>query len=85
MDDDINFDRFDEIPVEMTGRDPPQNIQTFDECNFCKEVYNSMKRCRYHLPTPVQKYTIPIIMAGRDLMACVQYGLGKSVSIQTLW
>ena len=82
---DTNFDRCNEIPVKVTGRDPPQNIQTFDECNFYGEIYNNMKRCQYYRPTPVQKYAIPIIMAGRDLMACVQYGLGKSVSIQALW
>ena len=39
-----------------------------------------MKRCQYYRPTPVQKYAIPTIMAGRDLMACVQSGLGKTVS-----
>ena len=80
MDAGINFDKYDEIPVEVTGRDPPQNIQTFDECNFYGEVYNNVKKCRYHRPTPVQKYAIPIITAGRDLMACAQTGSGKTVS-----
>ena len=80
MDAGINFDKYDEIPVEVTGRDPPQNIQTFDECNFYGEVYNNVKKCRYHRPTPVQKYAIPIVTAGRDLMACAQTGSGKTVS-----
>ena len=80
MDAGINFDKYDEIPVEVTGRDPPQNIQTFDECNFYGEVYNNVRKCRYHRPTPVQKYAIPIITAGRDLMACAQTGSGKTVS-----
>ena len=80
MDASINYDKCDEIPVEVIGRDPPQMIQTFNECNFYREVYNNVKKCRYHRPTPVQKYAIPIIMAGRDIMACAQTGSGKTVS-----
>ena len=81
MDAGINFDKYDEIPVEVTGRDPPRNISTFDECHFCGEVRNNVERCRYTRPTPVQKYAIPIITAGRDLMACAQTGSGKTVNL----
>lgn len=81
MDAGINFDKYDEIPVEVTGRDPPRNIQSFDECDFCGEVRSNVERCRYVRPTPVQKYAIPIITAGRDLMACAQTGSGKTVNL----
>ncbi len=76
----INFDRYDEISVEITGRDPPKNITSFSECGFFETTMKNVEHCHYTRPTPVQKYAIPIIMANRDLMACAQTGSGKTVS-----
>ena len=76
----INFDKYDDINVEATGRDPPSHISSFDECDFLETTMKNVKLCNYARPTPVQKYAIPIIMAGRDLMACAQTGSGKTVS-----
>ena len=79
MDAGINFDKYDEIAVEVTGRDAPANITSFDECGFLENTRRNVDRCKYSKPTPVQKYAIPIILAGRDLMACAQTGSGKTV------
>ncbi len=80
----INFDRYDEIPVEITGRDPPAHINSFEECDFFETTKENIKKCKYERPTPVQKYAVPIISNKRDLMACAQTGSGKTVSNEAL-
>lgn len=76
----INFDKYDSIPVEVTGDNPVKPINTFDEANLYNTFLQNVKKAHYHKPTPVQKYAIPSILAGRDLMACAQTGSGKTVS-----
>lgn len=75
----INFDKYDEIQVEVTGNDRPRHVSAFEECGFSENTMKNIKLCNYTKPTPVQKHAIPIVMAGRDLMACAQTGSGKTV------
>ncbi|KAL3869506.1 hypothetical protein ACJMK2_042178 [Sinanodonta woodiana] len=76
----INFDNFDKIPVEVTGQDAPSSINSFNEAGLYDAFLQNVKRASYEKPTPVQKFSIPIIMAGRDLMACAQTGSGKTAA-----
>ena len=55
-------------------------FQTFEEANLCQTLNNNIAKAGYTKLTPVQKYSIPIIQGGRDLMACAQTGSGKTVS-----
>ena len=77
----INFERYDEIPVEVTGQNRPAPIQSFDQAGMFEQCAANIRRANFTKPTPVQKYTIPIVNTGRDLMACAQTGSGKTVSV----
>ncbi|KHJ42151.1 DEAD/DEAH box helicase [Trichuris suis] len=76
----INFDKYEEIPVEATGQDVPPCIQKFDELELHPWIMDNIKLCHYDKPTPVQKFAIPTALAGRDLMACAQTGSGKTAA-----
>eukprot|EP01025_Chloroclados_australasicus_P052987 TRINITY_DN6196_c0_g1_i10.p1 TRINITY_DN6196_c0_g1~~TRINITY_DN6196_c0_g1_i10.p1 ORF type:complete len:781 (-),score=128.45 TRINITY_DN6196_c0_g1_i10:1127-3469(-) len=76
----INFDAYEDIPVETSGRDVPQPIEKFDDISLGEVLMGNIRRCKYEKPTPVQKYSIPIGVAGRDLMACAQTGSGKTAA-----
>ncbi|XP_076821109.1 putative ATP-dependent RNA helicase DDX4 isoform X1 [Clavelina lepadiformis] len=76
----INFGKYDSIPVKVTGVNPPRCIDSFDAADLPEYVRSNVAKAKYEKPTPVQKYSIPIINSGRDLMACAQTGSGKTVA-----
>jgi len=76
----INFDTYDDIPVEATGENVPKPINSFDELNFHEIISENIKLSKYTKPTPVQKNAMSIISNRRDLMACAQTGSGKTAA-----
>ena len=68
----INFEKYDDIPVEATGAGVPDPITTFGDSPLDPVLLENITYARYNTPTPVQKYSVPIVAAGRDLMACAQ-------------
>ncbi|KAL5004510.1 hypothetical protein ScPMuIL_017966 [Solemya velum] len=76
----INFDKYEDIPVEATGDSCPKHVQTFEDCALGDIIQDNIALSRYLKPTPVQKYAIPIVLNHRDLMACAQTGSGKTAA-----
>lgn len=76
----INFDKYEDIPVEATGEDLPKCCDSFNDAKLGEILRNNLILCNYTKPTPVQKWAIPIVMNNRDLMACAQTGSGKTAA-----
>nr|GMD47881.1 DEAD-box ATP-dependent RNA helicase 37-like [Ipomoea batatas] len=76
----INFDAYEDIPVETSGNNVPPPVTTFAEIDLGDALNLNIRRCKYVKPTPVQRHAIPISLAGRDLMACAQTGSGKTAA-----
>ncbi|CAI9100168.1 OLC1v1037108C1 [Oldenlandia corymbosa var. corymbosa] len=87
----VNLDAYDDTPVETSGFDIPSPVWTsgvdvppsmnsFADVHFSAALMENIKRCNYVKPTPIQRYAIPVAMAGRDLMACAQTGSGKTAA-----
>lgn len=76
----INFDAYEDIPVETSGDNVPTPVNTFADIDLGDALNKNIQRCKYVKPTPVQRHAIPISLAGRDLMACAQTGSGKTAA-----
>lgn len=76
----INFDAYEDIPVETSGDNVPPAVNTFAEIDLGEALNQNIRRCKYVKPTPVQRHAIPISLGGRDLMACAQTGSGKTAA-----
>lgn len=83
----IDFDKYESIDAEVRGN-KSEGIpiaKTFDELfhhfDFLPQaIMDNVRRCGYTKPTPVQKYAIPVALAGRDIVCCAQTGSGKTAS-----
>lgn len=64
--------------MEASGQGVPEPVTQFTSPPLDEHLLGNIELAGYKVPTPVQKYSIPIVMSGRDLMACAQTGSGKT-------
>jgi ATP-dependent RNA helicase RhlE len=53
---------------------------TFNDFNFDATLLEGLDAMGYTQPTPIQQQAIPLIMEGKDLIACAQTGTGKTAA-----
>ncbi|NCS66407.1 MAG: hypothetical protein AUJ86_02495 [Hydrogenophilaceae bacterium CG1_02_62_390] len=64
----------------MTEFSALEAANTFEELNLAPELLSAVLALGYTVPTPIQKEAIPLVLAGRDLMAQAQTGTGKTAA-----
>jgi hypothetical protein len=81
-DEDAFIDAYDSMEVQATGRDVPEPLQSFNQLGplVSKRLLRNMAQLKLQKPTPVQRQVIPVMLAGRDLMACSHTGTGKTAA-----
>lgn len=52
----------------------------FSSFHFHESLSESLAMSGYKKPTPIQEQAIPIILSGKDLVACAQTGTGKTAA-----
>ena len=52
----------------------------FSELELEPEVFDGLDAMNFVEMTPVQEHTIPVILAGRDIIGCAQTGTGKTAA-----
>ncbi len=53
---------------------------SFNDLGLCKELLTALSDVGYAEPTPIQREAIPVVLKGRDVLACAQTGTGKTAS-----
>ena len=52
----------------------------FKDLNLIEPILRSLNTEGYTIPTPIQEKSIPVALAGRDLLGCAQTGTGKTAA-----
>ena len=53
---------------------------SFDDLNLGAPLMKALKDVGYESPSPIQAKTIPLVMAGKDLVGQAQTGTGKTAA-----
>jgi len=52
----------------------------FEDLRLNKPLLDAVRVAGYETPTPIQAKTIPLVLDGRDILACAQTGTGKTAA-----
>ncbi|OLL26584.1 ATP-dependent RNA helicase DED1 [Neolecta irregularis DAH-3] len=76
----INFPKYDEVKGQIDSVEEILPINDFEEANLHPVMLENVRLSGYTSATPIQRYSIPVIMQGEDLIACAETGSGKTAA-----
>ncbi|KAI1259857.1 P-loop containing nucleoside triphosphate hydrolase protein [Xylariaceae sp. FL1019] len=76
----INFNKIDSIDVHQEGMERIVPITHFKDAGLHPAMLKNVELAGYKMPTPIQRYCIPAIKMGYDLIAIAQTGSGKTAA-----
>ncbi|KAI1203471.1 P-loop containing nucleoside triphosphate hydrolase protein [Nemania serpens] len=76
----IDFRKIEQIHVTQEGLERIQPISSFQNAGLHPAMLRNVELCGYKTPTPIQRYCIPAIKMGFDLLAIAQTGSGKTAA-----
>jgi ATP-dependent RNA helicase RhlE len=56
----------------------------FEDLSLSKSIQRAVYEQGYTNPTPIQEQSIPLVLAGKDLIGCAQTGTGKTAAFAYL-
>jgi superfamily II DNA/RNA helicase len=55
-------------------------MENFRKLGICEEVLKVLKELNFEKPSEIQEKTIPLVVAGKDVIACASTGSGKTLA-----
>ncbi|TSH98189.1 DEAD/DEAH box helicase [Verticiella sediminum] len=68
------------MPAGVTGPQAAETPTTFGQFGFHSDIARAIAETGYSTPTPIQAQSIPVVIAGRDVMGAAQTGTGKTAA-----
>ncbi|KAL5606352.1 hypothetical protein BROUX41_002769 [Berkeleyomyces rouxiae] len=75
-----DFEWLNNIKVSQECESPIGPIETFEHSGLHPAMLDNIKMMGYTTPTPIQKYVLPAVHLGRDVMGIAQTGSGKTAA-----